>query len=382
MKPIVRRGPRAGDLGDGEPARSSRTSSSTWAVLGEDPRGQAVAPARATTSRPSASGSFSAGADERDPQGVALHQVRLLRLGVQLDGVRPRVPRPGGARQGVPLRRRPARPGRRRAARGVQRRARDLGLHALLLLQRALPEGRRPARRDRQARRRVDQARGSTATWARSTRSGSSHSAKTTGWLRETELVPKTQGIVECDQADEVRAQARASTARCRRRSRRTWPTDVKESRALYDLVQGAGPRRRRRHRPGREGARAASSSPRTRGESARDRSRARRRRRMKSRLLQGLPRLAVGEGARHLDAGARAEARARARRARVGHVLRRRRHPRGRARLLPAPERADPRLRRGDRRRHADDDLQRLHAQPAPGELAAEERRRRCARA
>ena len=39
--------------------------------------------------------------------------------------------------------------------------------------------------------------------------------------------------------------------------------------------------------------------------------------------------------------------------RARVGHVLRRRRHPRGGARLLPAPERADPRLRRGDGVRH-----------------------------
>ena len=38
-------------------------------------------------------------------------------------------------------------------------RARHLGLHALLLLQRALPEGSRPPRRDREARRRVDPAR-------------------------------------------------------------------------------------------------------------------------------------------------------------------------------------------------------------------------------
>ena len=45
------------------------------------------------------------------------------------------------------------------AARGVQRRARDLAVHPLLLLQRALPEGRRPARRDRQARRRGDAGR-------------------------------------------------------------------------------------------------------------------------------------------------------------------------------------------------------------------------------
>ena len=38
-------------------------------------------------------------------------------------------------------------------------RARHLGVHALLLLQRALPQGRRPARRDREARRRGDQGR-------------------------------------------------------------------------------------------------------------------------------------------------------------------------------------------------------------------------------
>ncbi len=40
------------------------------------------------------------GADERDPQGVALHQLRRVRLGVQRDGGRPRLPRPPGAREG------------------------------------------------------------------------------------------------------------------------------------------------------------------------------------------------------------------------------------------------------------------------------------------
>ena len=98
-----------------------------------------------------------AGADGQHRQGGALHHVRLLRLRVQLDGVGPRLPRARGARQGAALRRRPAR-GRRRAARapeGPQRRARHLGLHALLLLQPALPQGRRPARCDREARRGV-----------------------------------------------------------------------------------------------------------------------------------------------------------------------------------------------------------------------------------
>ena len=94
-----------------------------------------------------------------DQEGVALHQLRLLRLGVQRDGVRPRVPRPAGAREGHALRRRPARRRDGRAARELQQGARHLGLHALLLLQRALPEGRRPARRDREARRRGDRAR-------------------------------------------------------------------------------------------------------------------------------------------------------------------------------------------------------------------------------
>ena len=69
------------------------------------------------------------------------------------------------------------------------------------------------------------------------------------------------------------------------------------------------------------------------------------------------------------------AEARSRADRARGGDLLRRGRHPRGRARLLPPPECADPRVRRRHRVGHADDGLQRLHAQPPAGELPAADR-------
>ena len=47
-------------------------------------------------------------------------------------------------------------------------------------------------------------------------------SAETTGWLRETELVPKTQGTVEAIKQIGFALEAGASTARCRRRSRRT----------------------------------------------------------------------------------------------------------------------------------------------------------------
>ena len=82
-----------------------------------------------------------------------------------------------------------------------------------------------------------------------------------------------------------------------------------------------------------------------------------------------------VGEGARHLDAGARTEGGLRARRARVRDLLRRGRHPRGGAGLLPPPERADPRLRGRGRRRHPHDGLQRLHAEPSPGEPPAAQR-------
>src|SRR5215218_10306861 len=146
-----------GDLGDGEPADRQRPRGRHGSVLEQGPRCQALARPRLRRGHREGADRLPA-ADERDPQGVALHHVRLLRLGVQLDGVRPGLPRPGRARERLPLRRRCPRPGRHRAAEHAQRGARDLGLHALLLLQRALSQGRRPARRDRQARRRVDQA--------------------------------------------------------------------------------------------------------------------------------------------------------------------------------------------------------------------------------
>ena len=198
------------------------------------------------------------------------------------------------------------------------------------------------------------------------------HSAKTTGWLRETELVPKTQGIIGALKETKFAVNL------------------FKKGKVpliphVADGVQrGAGALR------GREVAGPATAPPASsRAERAlapRARARARaarspRRRRNEGRLLQGLPRLALREGAGHLHTGTRAEARDRAGGAEGGHVLRRRRHPRGRAGLLPPPERAHPRLRRGDRLRHADDDLQRLHAQPAAGELTRSRTTTRSAR-
>ena len=148
-------GPRPGHLRDGEHADRQGPRRGHGAVLGEDPRGQAVPRPRLLRARREGARRL-AGGDGRDPQGVALHHVRLLRLRVQLDGGRPGLPRPGRAREGHALRRGRARQGEGRAAPVLLRGARDLGLHALLLLPGALPEGRRPARRDRQARRRGD----------------------------------------------------------------------------------------------------------------------------------------------------------------------------------------------------------------------------------
>ena len=66
-------------------------------------------------------------------------------------------------------------------------------------------------------------------------------SAETTGWLRETELVPKTQGHRLGDQADGLRPQAGAGKERCRRRSRRTSRRTSGEARALRELTQAQG---------------------------------------------------------------------------------------------------------------------------------------------
>jgi hypothetical protein len=65
-------------------------------------------------------------------------------------------------------------------------------------------------------------------------------SAKTTGWLRETELVPKTQGIVSA-----IKQTRFALDLALKGKVPPPFPPhvakDVKESRLLYDLVQEQG---------------------------------------------------------------------------------------------------------------------------------------------
>ena len=281
-------------------------------------RDEAVAPARLRRAAGRQGVPRLAGADGGDPQGSALHQLRLLRLRVQLDGVRPRVPRPGRAREGDAVRRRRPRPDDRRAARGLQLRARDLGLHALLLLHRALPEGRRPARRDRQARRRVDQGR-DRPRHGREARELVRHLGEDDGLAARDGARPEDAGCRLLDQGDEVRDEPGQAAARCRRRSRRTWPRASRSrarSRTSSRSRAATAPPGSSRARRGSR----TSSSPRSTESEARRRAAT-----DEGRVLQGLPRVALGEGARHLDAGARADARNRARGDRVGHLLRRR---------------------------------------------------------
>jgi len=171
-------------------------------------------------------------------------------------------------------------------------------------------------------------------------------SAKTTGWLRETELVPKTQGIVRS--LKEVKfAMGLAKHGKVPPPFPPHVAKDVDESRKLYDLVKqqgrdGAAGIVQGEHALGRlefeRGGQAdrdpygEDSFPRPylpgEGESEEAG------RREDGRVLQGLPGVAQREGARHVDAGARAEGRVGADRARARHVLRRERHPRGGARL------------------------------------------------
>ena len=215
------------------------------AVLAEDARDDAVAAARLHRGAGRQGVPRLAARDRDDPQGVALHQLRLLRLRVQLDGVRSGVPRAGRARQGHALRRRRARPGDRRAARGLQLRARDLGLHPLLLLPGALPEGRRPARRDREARRRVDRARHRPRP-GREAREVVRHLGEDDGLAARDRARPEDPGRRLVDQADQVRDEPGAAREGAAAGPAARRPGREAVARALQPR-QGAGPRRRRR---------------------------------------------------------------------------------------------------------------------------------------
>ncbi len=106
----------------------------------------------------------------------------------------------------------------------------------MLLLQRALPEGQRDAIAKLGAeslKEGIDGDMGAKhAKWFVA-------SAKTTGWLRETELVPKTQGVVNALKETKF-AISLAKRGQCRPAPVHV-ARDIEESRALHDLVKAQG---------------------------------------------------------------------------------------------------------------------------------------------
>ncbi len=250
-----RRGrPRPRHLADGEHAGRPGPRRRYGSLLAEGEGGQAVARLWLRGGAGEGVGRLAA-ADGSDRKGVALHHVWLLRLGVQRDGGRSGLPRARRSRQGDALRRRPTRSHRGRTAERIERRARDLGLHPVLLLQRALPEGRRSSRRDREARRRVGQAQNRLG-HGREAREVVRHLDEDVRLVARDRARAEDAGDLRSAEGDEVRARAcpprqGASAGADPRRSR-----GRRGSRPLQPR-QRTGPRRGGRDRPGRAGSRA-----------------------------------------------------------------------------------------------------------------------------
>ena len=240
--------------------------------------------------------------------------MRLLRLRVQLDGSRTRVHGPAALAKGFRFVG-DARPGRRRAPEHPQRGARIWDCTRCYFCNERCPKGVDP--RDAIAklgaesiRLDVDHDMGAKhAKWF-------VKSAETTGWLRETELVPKTQGVVEA-----IKQIGFALNLAKHGKAAAAFPPHVaKDARGpqLRELIRTRGARVRwGSSRASMRSARSSSSRSRVRARTRRRSSPGwspRTRRDEQGRLLHGLPRGALGQGAQHLDEGARAEARDRAR--------------------------------------------------------------------
>ena len=128
---------------------------------------------------------------------------------------------PAALAKGDALRRRRARSGDGGAARGLQRGARDLGLHAVLLLPGALSQGRRPEGCDREARRRGDEAR-DRPRHGGETREVVRHLGQDDGLAAGDRARAQDTGRRRLDQGDQVR-DGPAPARRYRRRFRRMW---------------------------------------------------------------------------------------------------------------------------------------------------------------
>ena len=249
MKPLRRRGPRDHGRADGQPAGDQGPGRRHGAVLG----------ARcARSSRTCDDHGEHAGEKEWLVAAGAAGAIRKESLCIMCGccvsecnsmEADPDFLGPAALAKALPLRRRRARPRRRASALArPQRRARHLGLHALLLLQPALPEGRRPARRDREARRRVVRRRASRATRARSTPRCSSTRPTAAATCARRSSCRRPSARSPPSSTCRTRCASRAP-ARCRTRCSRTRRKDNDEVKRLWKLLERAGARARPRDR-------------------------------------------------------------------------------------------------------------------------------------
>ena len=219
-----RRGrPRAGHLGRWATCRSSRTSSSTWARSGRRSARSSRTSSPATTRSRREGVHRLAAADGRDPQG---DRSASTAAAASRSATRWRPTPSSSARRRS--RRACASSATRATARKVERLEAYNDEHGIwdctrcYFCQRALPEGRRSARRDREARRGVDQG---------------GHRPRHGREAREVVRARRRRRPAGCARRSSCRRRRASSprssrprsrcgspsTARCRRRCRRTW---------------------------------------------------------------------------------------------------------------------------------------------------------------
>ena len=230
-------GPRARDLADGQPAGGQGPRRRHGSLLGEVQRVEPYLQPGYASRADGKEHRDLAGADERRSTRSRSASTAAAASPSATRWSRPGVPRAAGAREGDALRRRPARRRQDRAARDAT--TASTGSGSARAATSATSAARRASTRATRSRSSAPSRsrRASTTTWARSTRSGSSPPRRRPGWLRETELVPKTQGIVEA-----IRQTKFALGLLKHGKVPPPFPPhvaeDVKESRALHDLVK------------------------------------------------------------------------------------------------------------------------------------------------
>ena len=233
--------PRAGHLGDGQHADRQGPRRRHGAVLEQDPRASSPGSTPGYDEAAGEGASRLPGADERDR---TRSRSASCAAAASRSATRWRPTRtssgPAALAKGMRFVGDARDTTRSSGSNELQRRARHLGLHALLLLQRALPQGRRPARRDRQARRRVVQAR-HRPRHGRQAREGVRHLDEDDRLAARDRARAEDAGDRSGAEGDEVRAARSRARARCRRRGRSTSRPRSTRLGALYNLVKEQG---------------------------------------------------------------------------------------------------------------------------------------------